>query len=187
MKIASGIYKGKSLIVPKSGVKPTSDKVRQAIINILQNELPNARFLDLYSGTGAVGIEALSNGAAFACFVENAGRVYSVLKKNLEIIVGDKTRYQTIKHNATQLSIKLFGESYHPFDIIFADPFYEDTDYQFDDLYTEAMVFLKDGGLFMIEHGQKEDFSSFGGFKARKVYGDTILSIFQKDGRENRP
>lgn len=186
MKIASGIYKGRSLIVPKSGVKPTSDKVRQAVINILKNDLPQARFLDIYSGTGAVGIEALSNGAAFACFIESAGRVYTVLKQNLELIVGDKSKYQTIKHNATQLSRELFGPDYRPFDIVFADPFYKDADDHFENVFHEAMAFLKDGGIFMIEHGQKDDYSAFEGFFSRKDYGDTSLSLFRKPPAEAR-
>lgn len=180
MKISSGAYKGKSILVPKSGVKPTSDKVRQAVMNILQHEIKDVRFLDLYAGTGAVGIEALSNGAAFACFVENASRVYMLLKQNLEIIVADKTRYQTIKHNVTQLTPELFGEHFDLFDIVFADPFYKDAAPQFDTLYEIAMNSLKAGGIFLLEHGNKTDFSNYPDFTSRKDYGDTALTIFRK-------
>jgi 16S rRNA (guanine966-N2)-methyltransferase len=178
MKIAAGIHKGKSLQVPKSGIKPTSDKTRQAVMNILQNDLKGSRFLDLYAGTGAMGIEALSNGAVFACFIESAGRTYSILKNNLETIIADKTLYRTIKHNVTQLTAEILDEK--PFDIVFADPFYKDSTDHFEDIYKIAMEFMQSHGIFIFEHGDKSDFSGFPGFQSRREYGDTSLTIFRK-------
>jgi 16S rRNA (guanine966-N2)-methyltransferase len=178
MKIATGAYKGKNIAVPKSGIKPTSDKTRQAVINILQSDLKGSRFLDLYAGTGAVGIEALSNGAIFACFIESAGRTYTILKNNLETIVADKSLYKTIKHNVTQLTAEILNEK--PFDIIFADPFYKDSEDHFEDIYQIAFAFLNTGGIFIFEHGDRSDFSGFPGFVSRREYGDTSLTIFRK-------
>lgn len=182
MKIASGLFKNKPVIVPKSGVKPTSDKVRQAVMNILLNGKPGlrgSRFLDLYSGTGAVGIEALSNGASYVCFVENASKLYMILKKNIESVTDDKSLYRTIKHNAVQLDETFLDPE--GFDIVFADPFYAETGEHYDELYRTAMKFLRPGGVFILEHGSKKDFGSFPGFQSQKVYGDTSLSIFTRE------
>ncbi len=179
MKIASGIYKGKSLIVPKSGIKPTTDKVRQAVMNILQNKLKHSRFLDLFCGTGAIGIEALSNGAGFVCFVESAGKAYSILKNNLESIVQDKSSYRTIKHNVTQLDNEILGDKL--FDIVFADPFYIDLKPYFDEIFQIALSCLKEGGIFIAEHSSRDDLSYYPFFKEQKDYGDTRLSIFRKN------
>lgn len=180
MRIASGLYKGKEILYPPTGgVRPTSDKVRQALMNSLRDELRGARFLDLYAGTGAVGIEALSQGAGFACFVESAGRVYTVLKKNLETIVADPSKYMTVRHNAAQLNREVLDTE--PFHIIFADPFYRDAVFDFDPLHDAAFEYLAPGGIFIFEHSSKDDFASFRGFFCRREYGDTALSEFRKD------
>ena len=184
MRITSGIYKGREIEVPKSGVKPTSDKIRQAIINILKPELSGARLLELYCGTGAVGIEALSAGAAFACFVESNGKVYMVLKRNLEAIVGDKGKYRTVKHNVTQLEEILPVLDLGTFHVVFADPFYKDAYWQFEDLYKLAFRLLKPEGTFMLEHGSKDRFESFAGFVETRIYGDTALTLFRKSGEK---
>lgn len=185
MKISSGLFKSKPLVVPKSGVKPTSDKVRQAVMNILLNGetslgagLRGARFLDLYCGTGAVGLEALSNGAAFVCFVENASKLYMILKKNIESMVDDPDCYRTIKHNAIQLDETFLDAG--SFDIIFADPFYAEAGNHYDELYKKAMLFLREGGVFILEHSSRKTFRAFPFFRDQKIYGDTSLSIFVK-------
>jgi 16S rRNA (guanine966-N2)-methyltransferase len=182
MKIASGLFKSKPLMVPKSGVKPTSDKVRQAVMNILQNGstgLRGSRFLDLYSGTGAVGLEALSNGASFVCFVENAPKLYMILKKNIESMVEDPSVYRTIKHNAVQLDESFLDRD--SFDIIFADPFYAEAENHYDELYKRAMSFLRPGGIFILEHSSKKTFGDFPGFREQKTYGDTSLTLFTRE------
>jgi 16S rRNA (guanine(966)-N(2))-methyltransferase RsmD len=180
MKISSGVYKGKTLTVPKSGVKPTSEKTRQAIMNILQDFIAGSKFMDLYAGTGGVGIEALSRGAGFVVFVEHSGRVYSILKSNLEIIVGDKSKYRTIKHNALQILDILPKEEWDSYDIVFADPFYQDSSRSLDDLHETAFSLLKEGGVFVLEHGSKENFKNYPGLLSQKFYGDTVLSLFRK-------
>jgi len=180
MRISSGIYKGRALILPKAGVKPTSDKVRQAVMNIIQNSIRGSRFLDLYSGSGAIGIEALSNGASFVCFVENSDKNYAILKKNLESIVTDKEIYKTIKHNVLKIDEVLSDASMGKFDIIFADPFYNDTEFHFEELYNACMSFLKQKGIFIMEHSSRQDFSGVAYFYAKKIYGDTALSIYKK-------
>jgi 16S rRNA (guanine966-N2)-methyltransferase len=184
MKIASGRFKGKTLIVPKTGVKPTSEMVRQAVINITRPILNGARVLDLYCGTGAVGIETLSNGASFCCFIENSSKVYNLLKQNLANIVVDRETYKTIKHNARELNTEIFGDTDFRFDIIFADPFYKDTKYNFEHVHNFALEVLNDNSFFIIEHGSNLDFSSYEGFSRLHKYGDTCLSVFIKEARD---
>ncbi len=180
MKVISGIYKGKEILVPKYGIKPTTDKVKQSIINILQSRMKGARFLDLYAGTGAVGIEALSNGASFACFLENNQKNYMILKKNLENIISDKTKFISIKHNVTQSLELLLSKGLTTFDIIFADPFYDDISWIFDDLMRLVENLLTPDGIFILEHRKKDNLEFHKFFVERRDYGDTILSIFQK-------
>lgn len=181
MKITSGIYKGRALEAPKNAIKPTSEMVRQAVINIVRPSLAGARFLDLYAGTGSVGIEALSAGASFACFVESHYRTYVVLKLNLDAIVGEPDKYRTFKHNALEISGILEETGETPFDFVFADPFYRDTKVQFDRLYELAMKWLSPGGLFILEHGEEMNFSIYKGYRETRNYGGTYLSQFVKE------
>ena len=84
MRITGGSFGGRNLLVPKSDeIRPTQDRVREALFNIIQFEVPGCDFLDLFAGSGAVGIEALSRGAASVTFVEQNRRHVAVLEKNL--------------------------------------------------------------------------------------------------------
>lgn len=182
MRVSSGLYKGKALLVPKTGVIPTTDKLRQAVFNILMGRIQGARFCDLFAGTGAVGIEALSHGAAHAVFVESNERMYIMLKKNLETVTGDPALYHTVRHNAALMEEPLFGSSPPPFDIIFADPFYDDTRRLMEELHPRALRFLAPDGLYILEHASRDDFSAWDGFTNRRDYGDTALSFFERGG-----
>ena len=84
MRITGGEFGGRNLLVPKSdAIRPTQDRVREALFSILQTEIPGCDFLDLFAGSGAVGLEALSRGAKSATFVESNRRHVSVLKRNV--------------------------------------------------------------------------------------------------------
>ena len=84
MRITGGEFGGRNLLVPKSdAIRPTQDRVREALFSILQTEIPDCDFLDLFAGSGAVGLEALSRGAKSATFVESNRRHVSVLKRNV--------------------------------------------------------------------------------------------------------
>ena len=89
MRITGGEFGGRNLKVPKSDtIRPTQDRVREAVFNIIQFEVPGSDFLDLFAGSGAVGLEALSRGAKSATFVEANRRHLATLKENLEAITG---------------------------------------------------------------------------------------------------
>src|SRR5918993_627519 len=84
MRVIAGSLKGRRLDTPTwPGLRPTSDKLRETLFNVLQGRLPGARVLDVYAGTGAVGIEALSRGAAHVTFVERDARARKLIEKNL--------------------------------------------------------------------------------------------------------
>lgn len=178
MHITSGIYKGKNLSVPRSGVSPTSEMLRQAVLSIIRPRLMGARMMDLCCGTGAVGLEALSNGAAWCLFVENAPKVYRILRQNLETIATGPGLWHSLQHNAAELSPQILGEDPGSYDIIFADPFYTDTLSLLERLHQLALEMLRPGGLFLLEHGQALPLESMAGFERSRRYGDSWLSSF---------
>ena len=125
MRIIGGIYKGLKLRVPKiEGVRPTYDKVREALFNILGNRCEGVCFLDLFAGSGAVGLEAISRGAEQVVFVENDKRVVNVLKHNISLFHGvDQSKFRVI-HADVKKAIPLLRREQKRFDIIFSDPPY---------------------------------------------------------------
>lgn len=118
MRILAGKHKGRLIAVPKEGVRPTSGKLRETLFNICQQEIEGADFLDLFAGAGAIGLEALSRGAASVTFVEKERAVAKIIQKNLETF-GEEATVMT--QDVLTILPKLRGQ----FDIIFADPPYE--------------------------------------------------------------
>ena len=122
MRVIAGTAGGIQLAVPQTNVRPTMDRVKAAFFSSLGERVINARVLDLFAGTGALGIEALSRGAASALFVDEKRNAISVIEQNL---IRAKLRGQT-----RQQEVFAFLESFSPnecFDLIFADPPYEKT------------------------------------------------------------
>lgn len=122
MRIVSGLYGGRRLVAPKGDVaRPTQDRVREAWFSILGPEVQEARVLDLFAGSGALGLEALSRGAATALFVEKARASILALEANIEALgVGDVASIR--KGDALKMAEGLEPGS---FDLVFADPPYD--------------------------------------------------------------
>ena len=125
MRIVGGKYKGRKLAAPRSSdIRPTSDRAREALFNILFHAHDGAprdmRVLDLFAGTGAVGLEALSRGASFALFVENSTEGRGLLRTNIEG-VGAQGHCKVFRRDATSLGP---CGTMEPFDFVFADPPY---------------------------------------------------------------
>jgi 16S rRNA (guanine966-N2)-methyltransferase len=126
MRIVTGKFRGASIEAPKGlGTRPTSDKVRQALFNVLEHGAPRfefegARVLDLFAGSGALGLEALSRGARFALFVEDDSAARAAIRRNVETL-GLTGVTKVWRRDATSL-----GEAgtLQPFDLIFCDPPY---------------------------------------------------------------
>ncbi|GEO85102.1 MULTISPECIES: 16S rRNA (guanine(966)-N(2))-methyltransferase RsmD [Alphaproteobacteria] len=125
MRIVGGEFRGRSLAAPKSNdIRPTTDRTRESLFNILAHAHPGVldatRVLDLFAGTGAVGIEALSRGAKSALFVENSVEGRSLLWENIDAL-GLHGRARMLRRDATQLGT---ASNIEPFDLVFADPPY---------------------------------------------------------------
>jgi len=120
MRITGGTLRGRRLRVPGGGVRPTQDRVREALFSMLGARVAGARFLDLYAGSGSVGLGACSRGAAEVCWVESNRGVLPVLRRNVAELSGESGRVVT----AAALDFLRKGLATAPYDIIFADPPY---------------------------------------------------------------
>lgn len=121
MRIVAGQWRGRRIEAPPGrDVRPTLDRVREAWMSILQREIPGSTVVDLFAGSGALGLEALSRGAAHAEFVENAPQALSILRRNIELLgPGDKASVR--RDDALRFAASLEAASY---DLAFADPPY---------------------------------------------------------------
>jgi 16S rRNA (guanine966-N2)-methyltransferase len=121
-RIVGGSAKGRRLAVPARGTRPTSDRAREALFSSLAGllELPGSRVLDLFAGSGAVGLEALSRGAAAVTFVESDRAACEVLRHNIETVGLDGTEV----HRRPAATFLVTAGSDEPFDLVFADPPY---------------------------------------------------------------
>lgn len=122
MRVIAGSARGRRLEAPKgAATRPTPDRVREALFSILYGRIENARVLDLFAGTGALGIEALSRGAAHATFVEHDRATAELVRKNVEAL-GFRARARIMGTTATAAIADLAKES---FDLLFLDPPYD--------------------------------------------------------------
>jgi 16S rRNA (guanine(966)-N(2))-methyltransferase RsmD len=180
MRVIAGTARGVRLIAPKGlDVRPTLDRVRESLFNILAPRLEDARFLDLFAGTGANGIEALSRGARTAVFVDSEPRSLEVIRRNLEAarLAAAATCFRVVLPGA----LDDLGRKEQPFDVVFADPPYVFADY--DRLLAgvgETGLMAQDG-IAVIEHAARMIIPENAGGLVRyrqAVYGDTALSFF---------
>lgn len=180
IKIQTGEDKGRYLKMPDTpSIRPTTNKVREALVNVLKAKglILNARVLDLYAGTGAVGFELLSNGARQVTFVEKSRMGVATIKENAEKL--KKTGFiKVIKEDALK-ALEILHESGEQFEIIYADPPYDVSDDEIQELEIYIARVLSKHGVFVLEHSSKRAFH----FKnlallTQKKYGDTILSFY---------
>ncbi len=174
MRIVSGSAGGLHLKVPKGHkVRPTADQVKEAVFNILTNRfsLTDIAILDLFAGTGALGIEAISRGAAFALFVDNGTEARALLRNNVEALgLGGVTK--VYRRDASNLGP---AHPVEPFSLVFLDPPYAKK------LAEKALISLCDGGwltpkaLLVVEEAKAAEFAAPEGFEEleRRVYDDT--------------
>ena len=169
MNIIGGLVKGHKIFAPDN-IRPTRGKVREALFSII--DVTGKSFLDLFAGSGAVGIEALSRGAAKVVFVERSRKAASYIKRNLE-----KTRFEgEIINKSVSATLDNIEGS---FDFIFMDPPYK-TELIFKTL-KKIDVVLKNDSTIIVERPLDEEFE-YDGFKIfkSKVYGDTSLTFLKK-------
>ena len=176
MRVIAGRAGGVRLVAPKTGVRPTMDRVKAAIFSSLGEMVIGARVLDLFAGTGALGIEALSRGAASVVFVEENRQSIAAIEKNLQKA---KLLGRVRQADVFQF-LKNAGTSAEKFHIIFADPPYEKMksgEYFTDKLLSDPAlpVLLEPDGLFVLEKrpGEKIPQTEFWQLIRRKTYGAT--------------
>lgn len=135
MRISGGEWGGRPLSGPKKPViRPTEDRVRQALFNILGHRIIDALVLDLYAGTGALGLESLSRGAARAVFIDKHNHALDLIRDNLRRFEVSSDQYHIFSGDALQWLSRNELKNQGPFDIIFIDPPYEM------DLYQPALI-----------------------------------------------
>ena len=186
MRIVGGAFRGRALAAPKSqDIRPTSDRTRETLFNILVHrsgfELDGARVLDLFSGTGALGIEALSRGARFCLFVEDGIEGRGLIRQNTESF-GLGGRSKIFRRDATRLGPV---GAIEPYDCLFVDPPYGKR------LAEAALVSARDGGwlkpgaLVVVEEALAAPFDAPDGFdlEDERATGDTRLRFLTYAGR----
>ena len=170
MRIVAGRFRGKTLIAPEGqATRPTSDRARQAVFNILEHApwslgLQDLRVIDLFAGSGALGFEAISRGAAFCLFVETDAAARGAIRENVEAMgLFGATRVH--RRDATDLGVKPMSDG-PPFDLAFLDPPYGKG------LGEAALAKLAEGGwlapevLVVLEKGTAEAAPAVPGFEA---------------------
>jgi 16S rRNA (guanine966-N2)-methyltransferase len=170
VRIVAGRWRGRTIKAPAgSRVRPTADRVREAWMSIVMPELPGARVLDLFAGSGALGLEALSRGAAVAEFVEIAPKSLAALRANaLALGAGDAA----VIHRADALRF-VAGLDALAFDVAFADPPY---DLHMATKLAQAWMAKPFAATLGIEHREDEVLPGEGD---RRRYGDTVITFFR--------
>ena len=182
MRIVGGKFRGRSLEAPKSDtIRPTSDRIRESLFNVLSHSyedwLENSRVLDLFAGTGALGIEALSRGCRYCLFIENSIEGRGLLRQNTEDF-GLQGNSKIYRRDATQLGSI---EGMAPYDLVFADPPYGKG---FGELAAASALqggWLAKGALFVLEEDKASAPSSLPGFELlqSRNYSNTTIAIFR--------
>lgn len=154
MRVIAGKLKGSKIESPGSDyIRPTADKVKEAIFSIIQTEVPGSVFLDLFGGSGGIGIEAASRGAKSVTFVDSSRESYNLIRSNAERLKIDAE----IIYKDSIAAIKMFGADSRKFDIIYIDPPYNSA---LDKQAVEAIAkfdILSENGTVIVEHKAKKD------------------------------
>ncbi len=179
MRIAGGIFRGRVLKTPKSGaLRPTEERVREALFSILQGVLPGADFLDLFAGTGAVGLEAVSRGAKSVTLVEKDTRHACAIRENVAalnvsnatVVVGDALAYVT----------RATGSS---FSVVFADPPYALwAGGALGEMMARVAEIVPDGGFFVAEAASSQKVADVAGWELfrDRTYGHSRLFVWRR-------
>jgi 16S rRNA (guanine966-N2)-methyltransferase len=178
MRIVGGEFRGRPLAAPQSqAIRPTGDRTREALFNVLAHRfagrLEGARVLDLFAGTGALGLEALSRGASFCLFVEEAAEARGLIRANVEAF-GLQGRTKLFRRDATDLGPV---GTMQPFSLVLADPPYGRG------LAEKALAsalaggWLQPGALAVVEEAAAAPFGPVAGFQLadERSYGDTVV------------
>lgn len=181
MRVISGQAKGHPLkSVPGSNTRPTTDKVKESLFSIIGPYFEGERVLDLFAGTGGLGIEALSRGAASAVFIDQSPQSIEIIRRNLESTrLADRSE---VYRNDARRALKLLQRAGKPFDLIFLDPPYavKDCDALLKELASKGLV--EDGAVAVVEHHPDVAYAeAFNGYQRTRyaTYGEIALSVYR--------
>lgn len=191
MHIIGGKYKNRRLITPKGNLtRPTASRLREALFNICQNFIEETTFLDLFAGSGAMGLEALSRGAKSAAFVDSSQEAVRCIKRNVAVLQVEKS-CEVFSGQVFSL-LKILEKQHKQYDLIFADPPYNTAIEIAGDrfLYSEYIIHLMDksalltpGGTLFVEedarHPPKVDLKHLV-LKDSRKFGTSILQRYEK-------
>ncbi len=181
MRIVAGSARGRTLKAPKSAdvIRPTADRVRESVFNVLGQWCEGLTVLDLYAGTGALALEALSRGAAKAVLVDSGKEAQTLAAENAAAL-GFTPQIELLPATVEKGIARLHARG-DRFELIFADPPYAQTALQglLDQLTAHPL--LQPGGRLVIEHGKHEDAPAASGLFTqadRRVFGETVVTIY---------
>ena len=185
MRVIAGTHRSRQINAPRgTATRPTSDRLRETLFNILQPRIEGARFVDLYAGTGAVGIEALSRGAAHVWFSENAAPALASLRENLKSL--KITRNHTIEDRGTGAALQQLTKLPTPVDIVYIDPPYEaEAEYESTLSFlgsARGRATLAPNAIVIAEHSSKSKLSArYGALEHYRLLkqGDAALSFYR--------
>ncbi len=182
MRVVGGEFRGRPLATPRDhAIRPTTDRAREAVFNVLAHrfgeELEGARVLDLFAGTGALGLEALSRGASYAVFIEESAEGRGLIRSNVEAF-GLTGRTKIFRRDATNL-----GEAgtMAPFGLLFADPPYGKGLGELALQSARAGGWLAPGALCVVEETAAVLFQPGAGFSVidERNYGETVIRFIE--------
>ena len=174
MRVVAGMYGGRRLVAPPGEVtRPTSDRVREALFSVLGASVQGARVLDLFAGSGALGIEALSRGAASAVFVDRAPRAIAAVQANLAAL-GIAAEVRRIEARAWLRTASMRGEAY---DLVFLDPPYRRAGELGRELSDGLAAVLAPGGRVVTESNRRDPLELKLPLLDERRYGDTVIRI----------
>lgn len=181
MRIIAGAFRRRRLQTPNSaGIRPTSDRVREAVFSMIAEHVPDARVLDLFAGTGALGLEALSRGARFCCFVDNGAEALRLVRANI-LLCSAQDRSRIIAGTVASALRRLESEN-EPFDLVFLDPPYG-KGYVEETLHIIGPV-AGAGALVIAERHVKDLHQPISDpawqEDRERRYGDTLISIYSR-------
>lgn len=181
MRVITGKARGVALKTPDGlHTRPTADRVKEALFSIIQFDIPGAKVLDLFGGTGQLGIEALSRNAASAVFVDEREDACKLIKENLK-----RTRLEQSARVVRSDYLSFLNSCREKFDIILLDPPYAEIFLENSLKRITEIDILQSGGIIVCERPLEKELSwSFPGYSRSKdyKYGKTLLTLYRKDG-----
>ena len=180
LRVIGGILRGRRIdTLPGESIRPTGDRVREALFDILGPKVSGAAFLDIYAGTGAIGIEALSRGAREVTFIEGHAAAADLIRRNLARCTSESTSARVIARDSAQAVAQLAREEQR-FDFIYLDPPYEGGELERGLLVVGGSGLLGEGAIVIGEHDARTGPPPCAGLAAYRTarYGRTALTFF---------